>query len=856
MAYVYRSDHSTSSAQSTEPVPIGENSRSRSLSSTDRFHVSQNRTRIPSVYMPHHEFRGIQTAADLLAAESSSHPAGRYSNDTMSRNIGPASSASRDEGDPTTLRIQRDEIAVERPNADGRGTISNVGGRVEDRGRADLSEPSGSGSSVSEGISRAISTGSVTTSNRDFSGSSSGSQGEVATKALKQYNTYASQHGLSLLEDEATASEPEKHSHRPLHSRGSRFLRKSGSRAQLALSNITNALKRASSKSNLQKDNLKGKTIEELGKGGVSVIRLREGFSAGELFVPTFLCNLMTYIEKSEKKHSIFRLSGDKTVEKELLRYFASHLPRADDESKFDQGAASTSLPKHIKYGVMDVACVLKTITCGLPCGVLGSLSLFYAVASIYRKSEDQHCNCNVLQVQLIALAIASVKSTLRKSFLIAFLGLGSTIGHDTDVARNKESLMTFSALGPVLGPSLIGERAQDIDLNFQSPGLTETAPSVANKYKFVSAITIMLISLWPMIVQELQAIEKGEFPNLHRNPTRLPRVLEDAELDDHPEITSATPLQHEHRVDRRVFNLSQATSSSQGATSSSSGGSVRHNSGPSIGHRQPLPHPYHSHPQEESEQGLTDHQYFSAQSNEPNVQPGNERGPASSSRTSGLRDQLDGQSNDSREGRDTRRWERANISSTWYAPFLSHDEVPWAQEAQEPTEQREGSSLEGGGTGLTGPSGSRVQEADMTHPMRRGSVGEPAQRSETAERVAAPIVNNTTTSAAPSSLADALFTSFAGAARRMSQRPPIPSAREFIGEHFMRRTEELLVLHAARLPPPTSALTTIGARVFEEDDELNRAATLRAQHEYATRAVLVWEIEAADRRAAVEANQ
>lgn len=413
---------------------------------------------------------------------------------------------------------------------------------------------------------------------------------------------------------------------------------------------------------------------------------------------------------KREKKQSIFRLSGDKTVEKELLRYFASHLPRADDESKFDQGAASTSLPKHIKYGVMDVACVLKTITCGLPCGVLGSLSLFYAVASIYRKSEDQHCNCNVLQVQLIALAIASVKSPMRKSFLIAFLGLGSTIGHDTDVARNKESLMTFSALGPVLGPSLIGERAQDINLNFQNPGLTEAAPSVANKYKFVSAITIMLISLWPMIVQELQAIEKGEFPDLHRNPTRLPRVLEDAELEDHPEITSATPLQHEHRVDRRVFNSSQATSSSQGATSSSSGESVRHYSGSSIGHRQPLPHPYHSHPQEESEQGLTDHQYFSAQSNEPNVQAGNERGPASSSRTSGLRDQLDGQSNDSREGRDTRRWERANISSTWYAPFLSHDEVPWAQEAQESAEQREGSSLEGGGTGLTGPSGSHVQ--------------------------------------------------------------------------------------------------------------------------------------------------
>lgn len=205
MAYAYQSAYSTSSAQSTESVHIGENSRLRSLSLKDKFYVSQNRTRVPSTNMPRHESKEIQTAENLLAAEtgvSISHRAGRHTNDSMSRNVGPATSASRDAVGPTTLRTQRNEIAVERPNADGRGMISNVGRRVEDRGGADPSEPSGSGSSISDGLSRAISIDSVTTSNRDFSGSSSGSQGEVATKALKQYNTYATQRGLSLLEDE------------------------------------------------------------------------------------------------------------------------------------------------------------------------------------------------------------------------------------------------------------------------------------------------------------------------------------------------------------------------------------------------------------------------------------------------------------------------------------------------------------------------------------------------------------------------------------------------------------------------------------------------------------------------------
>lgn len=638
------------------------------------------------------------------------------------------------------------------------------------------------------------------------------------------------------------------------------------------------------------------------------------------------------------------------------MRCFAAQLPKADDESKFDQGAASTSLPQHIKYGVMDVACVLKTITCGLPCGVFGSLSLFYAIASIHYKFEDVVPNNSQVHVKLFALAIASVKSTLRKSFIIAFLGLASTIGHDTSLARNKENLMSFSALGPLLGPSLIGERTQDIDLSIPDPGLTEAAQSIANKYKFVSAVTVKLIGLWPVIMEHLEAIEKGEFPILHRNPrllneqsrssARLSRVLEDAELEDHS-------LQHEHRVDRRVFNSSQATSSSQGATSSSSGGSVRHYSEPSIGHRQPLPRPYHSHPQEQSERGFTGHQYFSAQRNEPSVQAGNKRGPASGSSRGCLRDQIDGQfeedgehnrsfaapnnesqlqvnddrpavsavrtqspngilltvtsqvpsetgttasrldpaglrpsstasihsqevvqgdhqareasgcsvdegpsrpgeeifdgvtstvpppqrtrsrrdpdpsvsqiSDESTEGRDTRRWGMAYIPRNWYEGYITNNEVPWARDS---TQEREGSSVQGGETshvqGTSQVAGSAVSEAsgegegEDHHLVTKLSLLHANNSTfATTEHI------NLTTSSGSSSLAAARDTS--GISSTTAAMP----------------TSQPRAATATRQAEIVEART--GARLWAD-----RAAALRAELESATREADAWEVRAA----------
>lgn len=220
MAFHYHSNDSTSSTRSAKPADIDDTSRLRSRSSKDKFLVSQNRTRIPSTNMPRRESRGIQTAEDLLAAEpgtSSTHQAGRPINYSFPRNVGPASSAWRDAGDLTTLRTQQNDIAAARPNARGGRMTSNMDDGVEDwdygqrpateiprtvRNLADISTSLGSESSTSDGVSRVVSTGSITTNSRDFSGSSSSSQGQTAARALEKYNTYARENGLSLLEDE------------------------------------------------------------------------------------------------------------------------------------------------------------------------------------------------------------------------------------------------------------------------------------------------------------------------------------------------------------------------------------------------------------------------------------------------------------------------------------------------------------------------------------------------------------------------------------------------------------------------------------------------------------------------------
>lgn len=223
MASPYRSNNSTSSAPSAaEPADMADTSRPHSHSSQDKYIVSRNRTRVPSVRMPRPESRTIKTAGDLLAAEpgrtgpSPSHQAAPPKTHSVSRDVRPSSSTSRSAGDLSTSRTQRSEIPGASSNAGVRQILSNTDGGHEDanyRGRAAteisrtdqiLAAPSmslgSSESSTSGGLSRAVSSGSFATS-RDFSGSSSSSNDHV-TYAFRKYNEHAHNMNLSPLEEE------------------------------------------------------------------------------------------------------------------------------------------------------------------------------------------------------------------------------------------------------------------------------------------------------------------------------------------------------------------------------------------------------------------------------------------------------------------------------------------------------------------------------------------------------------------------------------------------------------------------------------------------------------------------------
>lgn len=67
----------------------------------------------------------------------------------------------------------------------------------------------------------------------------------------------------------------------------------------MTISSLAKAMKRAPSKANMRKEILNGKTIEELCKTGISGMTLPEEFSVGKLVVPTFIHNLMIYIDRS-----------------------------------------------------------------------------------------------------------------------------------------------------------------------------------------------------------------------------------------------------------------------------------------------------------------------------------------------------------------------------------------------------------------------------------------------------------------------------------------------------------------------------------------------------------------------------
>ena len=178
-----------------------------------------------------------------------------------------------------------------------------------------------------------------------------------------------------------------------------------------------------------------------------------------------------------------------------MYDYYDYQFTQAGSPSRVEETVGCGQLPAHIEYTVPDVASVFKKILIGLPGGLLGSLELFEAFRDIL-----YHLNFNpdmpdpertALRARLIALAIVSVTSTYRVYLIQAILGLvayfaseAERIQADISVmdgqerpSQAKSELMGYQSFGVVLGPLLLGDLTNNIDISSRESQEDVTGP-------------------------------------------------------------------------------------------------------------------------------------------------------------------------------------------------------------------------------------------------------------------------------------------------------------------------------------------------------------------------------------------
>ena len=179
-----------------------------------------------------------------------------------------------------------------------------------------------------------------------------------------------------------------------------------------------------------------------------------------------------------------------------MYDYYDHQFAQAGSPSRVEETVGCGQLPAHIEYTVPDVASVFKKILIGLPGGLLGSLQLFETFRDILH-----HLNFNpdmpdpertTVRARLIALAISSVTSTYRVSLIQAILGLVAYFaseaeriqadvsimdGHEQPNQANSE-LMGYQSFGVVLGPLLLGDLTNNIDISSRESQEDATGPS------------------------------------------------------------------------------------------------------------------------------------------------------------------------------------------------------------------------------------------------------------------------------------------------------------------------------------------------------------------------------------------
>ncbi|KAI9890408.1 MAG: hypothetical protein M1814_004194 [Vezdaea aestivalis] len=388
-------------------------------------------------------------------------------------------------------------------------------------------------------------------SDRIFTGSMEASQ-LIESAFARQYNHYARQMGLPLLEELSLAELPDRNSVESLlepmpeaKNQPKTFLQK-----LLRPSPVWGGRSRAENEnrkagSTTESDYLKTRRLafrykslaEMIRLGGINVLYLTYNFSPNPLALPTSICACAIYlIHQGIATPGVFRISGGKSVVNALYDYYIR--PEEDSASmsqRVQQTIGNSSLPSDIAYSVHDVASLFKKLLSKLPGGILGSTHLFLVLRDIHACQDEDRIPI------MIACAIGAIRSQYRIAIICATFGILSMVGQTTSRAANKgkaKDLMTTPSLAIIFGPLLLSDLAESTQIEHsQNTAPLHSAPESSSAQsrrpfmnRLVSAktdrqakaleragfaieVSTMLITHWPEIVRclrQLKAVYNG----------------------------------------------------------------------------------------------------------------------------------------------------------------------------------------------------------------------------------------------------------------------------------------------------------------------------------------------------------
>ncbi|GAB1314288.1 hypothetical protein MFIFM68171_04498 [Madurella fahalii] len=367
----------------------------------------------------------------------------------------------------------------------------------------------------------------------------------VRGEFVQEYNLLAREHGIPVFVPDNNSPSPVNH---PSQQRGNWFIRKFLRRESTAgNASSTRPDKKAKTGhrvsdlamhliSGAKRDSLRDEDLQSLVRlCGKSMVYLPSEYAVGPLVLPTcFRATAQYLVQHGADARGVFRIPGSVRVVNALYNYYCAD----GNADEITNTTRCPNLPAHIKAGIHDVASTFKRLLSGLPGGILGSRSLFDALASIHNQLTET--DDTELRARLIALAVGSIGSKLRRELICAVFGLLSLIRHTVETAPREDKhekpllmpdMMGYNALGIVFGPLLIGD-----DIDSCTVGGTndtaESAPLLApppNKWKLrwkgkipedvhsgtlsvdkvhmVDNIAEMLITHWRDIVKQMRSL-------------------------------------------------------------------------------------------------------------------------------------------------------------------------------------------------------------------------------------------------------------------------------------------------------------------------------------------------------------